>query len=97
VQGGTQPSCVLVRFTGIAFIMGANDYLQLAAGLDGPAPGNPPSAYFKPDNGGGRTISAEFFFADVAVGKHSIQIYFTSPQGGQVEIDEHLTIVQSAP
>jgi len=95
-QGGSTPSCVLVRFTANYGVAGANDYSQVRAVLNGDTAGRPGDAYYPTTGNYQRGATVEFFFPDVEPGKHNIAIFFASPQGGTVLLDQPLTVVLSA-
>ena len=97
VQGGSQPSCVLVQFSAHAFASAGNS-LVLKARLDKSISGLPRTFQFSGDDPGlYRTRTAVFIFPDIAPGAHTLQLLFRSVTGERVEIGVHNTIVHFAP
>ncbi len=97
VQGGPQPSCVLVQFSAHAFAAAGNS-LMLRALLDGTTPALPRFVQFSSDDPGlYRTSTVTFVFPRVTPGRHTVRLQFRSSDGTRVEIGVHNTIVHFAP
>ena len=95
-QGGTIASCVVVQFSAstLAFDPAVMNVRVLLDGATIAAPGEMP---FARDDTGNQVRMANFFFADVAPGSHTIQVELRSIFGQSVVMGRHSTMVQFAP
>jgi hypothetical protein len=98
-QGGTGPSCVLVRFSAASSVNG-NSVARVAAKLDNATSAEPVSAQFSGDtvSGGSRAHSFEFLFVNVPPGPHTVRMMYMVGNGSdEVFMDERTMVVQHAP
>jgi hypothetical protein len=102
-QAGRTPKCVIVEFSSMAFAGGnPGEVMFVRAVLDGTVVGDPADTQFSGDddedvdNRWARTQAAQFAFASVAPGNHTIQIQFRSNFGGIVALRTGLASVAHA-
>jgi len=95
-QGGTGPSCVIVRFSAEAGA-GPGPWLELRAVLDGVTVALPPAVRFGINEGSEVARSYDFIFPSVAPGMHTLQMQFRSSNGTSVFISDRTTIVLHKP
>jgi hypothetical protein len=94
-QGGTSPSCVVVRFSAASSVTGGG-ISRVAAKLDNVTFAAPPEAQFSGANNGSVSHSFEFLFPSVAPGSHTVRIMYRVVPG-TVFVDERTLVVQHAP
>ena len=96
-QGGTSPSCVVVRFSAASSVVGAN-VSHVAARLDNVTFAEPASVQFSGENIGSVSHSYEFLFPSVAPGPHTVRIMYRVTNGtDNVFVDQRTLVVQHAP
>ena len=96
IQGGTGPSCVIVRFSAEAGA-GPGPWLELRAVLDGVTVALPPTVRFGINEGSEVARSYDFIFPSVGPGNHTLQMQFRSSNGTSVFISNRSTIVLHKP
>jgi hypothetical protein len=95
-QGGTQPSCVIVHFSGHTF-GGTGNNLMLRAMLNNTTAGLPAELQFAANDPNLYTTrTAIFIFHNVPPGSHQLRMQFKSDNGDRVEIGVHNTLVYYA-
>lgn len=97
VQGGTRPSCVVIRFSGASSVVG-NNVSHIQAVLNDVTAADPGQVQFSGENIGSVSHAFDFFLPNVAPGSHTVRmmIRVDSPTDN-VFIDERTLIVQHAP
>ena len=93
-QGGSEPSCVVVRFSAMAF--GTSVLVRIRAMMDNTTAAAPGEVYFGIDNkdtSAAEAHSFDFLFPDVAPGAHVVRVQMNG--GGYIH--RHTTIVEHAP
>ena len=95
-QGGSGPSCVLVRFSAAS---NANRNMGFRAMLDGTEAALPYEGQISDGADMGPNVHRfTFIFASVSAGNHTVQIqYQMTSQGGFADMNAHNTIVWFAP
>ena len=96
VQGGTVPSCVVVRFVAEAGAVGFA-FAEVRAILDDVTEPLPPNVRFGVNHTSEVAGSYEFLFPSVAPGNHVLRMQFRSSNGESVFIVGHSTIVLHKP
>ena len=98
-QGGTGPSCVVVRFSAASSVTGGG-ISRVIATLDNNdgAPAEPGQVQFSGANNGSVSHSFEFLFPSVAPGPHTLRMMFrVGNASSTVFVDERTIVVQHAP
>jgi hypothetical protein len=98
-QGGTSPSCVIVRFSAETFAAG-NNAVNIRAYLGANVTVLPDEARYSGGDSVVGTHLFEFVFPSVAPGRHILQMQFRSSPGAtdpSVFVHVHNTVVQYAP
>ena len=88
-QGGTGPSCVVVRFSGASSVVGGG-VSRLQAVLDGTV-AEPNSVSFSGENVGSVAHAFEFVFPSVPPGSHTLRMLYRVNNGTPVSYT-HLTL-----
>jgi hypothetical protein len=99
-QGGTKPSCVIVRFSARTHTDSspANNVVVIRAFLDNTTAALPAEVGYSGDDGTVfRAHSFEFIFPSVAPGVHTVRMQFRNRLGGTSRVLVHNTVVQYAP
>jgi hypothetical protein len=96
IQGGTNPSCVVVRFSAASSVIGGG-VSRVRAVLDDVSLATPTSISFSGENVSSVAHAVEFLFPSVAPGPHNVRILVSVASGDTVFIDERTMIVQHAP
>jgi hypothetical protein len=99
-QGGSGPSCVIVRFSGQAVVSASGDLIIIAAQLDGATAAVPNQAAFAGDTSANvvtRSHAFDFVFPDVAPGNHTLRMQYMSTLGTSVQMDRHTIVIHYAP
>ena len=95
-QGGTSPSCVVVRFSGASSVI-TSGVSRIVARLDGVTDADPGSVQFSGENVGSVSHAFEFLFPSVAPGTHIVRIMYRTNGTGTVFVDQRTLVVQHAP
>jgi hypothetical protein len=96
-QGGTGPSCVIVRFSAASSVTGGG-ISHVEAVLDQVTTAEPGMVQFSGANVGSVSHAFEFLFPSVAPGSHTLRMFFKVNSGGHtVYVDERTTTVHHAP
>jgi hypothetical protein len=96
-QGGTSPSCVVVRFSAETNVPGGAGIGRVRALLDNVTAAVPDEVQFSGADIAGLARAYDFVFPSVAPGSHVLRMQFRSSNGQSVFLDRHTTIVQHAP
>jgi len=91
-QGGRRATCVVVQFSAVA--QSGVDRLEIRAVLDGNVIATPPTTDFASTTTPPAANSYSFVFASVEPGMHTVQMQYSSLDGGVVTVKDHVTIVQ---
>jgi hypothetical protein len=93
-QGGTAPSCVLVRFSAGATSNG--DSLLVRAVIDDAIIALPPERLFMRTNEGGQQ-TVDFVFPSIAPGTHILRIQGNSDNATAADVNFPMIIIHHAP
>ncbi len=99
VQGGTSPSCVIVRFSAQTFASSIDNAAVVKAVLDNTVDALPGSVQLSGDDGTkSRAHSYEFVFPSVTPGSHILRMQFKSGLSGlNAQLNNYTTILHHAP
>jgi hypothetical protein len=95
-QGGTAPSCVVVRFSAASSVT-VSGVSRIVARLDGVTDAEPGSVQFSGENVGSVAHSFDFLFPSVAPGAHTVRMMYRTNGTGTVFVDERVLVVQHVP